>query len=71
MAAVAMAAAYGVPMDSIRKTIKEFAELNTVLNLWQRRMVWHNTMIPGRIWMLAIRNSANEPSNVSDRWWLR
>ena len=46
MAATGMAAAYGVPVDVIRRTLKEFQGSNIVLNMWQKRMELYITMIP-------------------------
>ena len=46
MAATGMAAAYGVPVDVIRRTLKEFQGVNIVLNMWQKRMELYITMIP-------------------------
>ena len=46
MAASAMAAAYGVPLSSIRETIRNFGGVATGSNLWRRKKELHTTMTP-------------------------
>ena len=46
MAAVAMAAAYHVPMEIIRKTIGNLRQWNIGSSLWQKERGWHITTTP-------------------------
>ncbi len=58
MAAVAMAAAYGVDLDVIRKSVLAFKGLSIVLNMWQRRTGLSITMtLKERIRMRRSRES--------------